>query len=34
MKIPHKYGLQEIVFNHSPDTEYHEFIEVYRKYPI
>ena len=31
MKIPNKRELQQIVTNHSPDTEFKDFIKIYKK---
>ena len=32
MKIPNKQQLQQIGFNHSSDTEFREFMNLYKKY--
>ena len=32
MKIPNKHELQQIVFNHSLDTDFKEFINLYKKF--
>ena len=31
MKIPHKRELQQIVFNHSSDIEFQDFMNLYKK---
>ena len=31
MKIPNKQQLQQIGFNHSSDTEFREFMNLYKK---
>ena len=31
MKIPNKRELQQIVLNHSSDTEFKDFIKIYKK---
>ena len=32
MKIPNKQELQEIVFNHSSDVEFKDFMNLYEKF--
>ena len=32
MKIPNKGGLQQIVFNHSSDTDFQDFMNRYKKF--
>ena len=31
MKIPHKRELQQIAFNHSSDTDFRNFMNLYKK---
>ena len=31
MKIPNKRGLQQIVFNHSSDIDFQDFMNLYKK---
>ena len=31
MKIPSKRGLQQIAFNHLPDIDFQDFINLYKK---
>ena len=31
MKIPSKQNLQQITFNHSSDTDFHDFMNLYKK---
>ena len=31
MKIPNKSELQQIVFNHSSDSDFREFMNLYKK---
>ena len=31
MKIPNKRELQQIVFNHSSDIDFHNFVGIYKK---
>ena len=32
MKTPNKRELQQIALNHSEDTDFEDFIEIYKKY--
>ena len=32
MKIPNKLQLQQIVFDHSSDTDFRDFINLYKKF--
>ena len=32
MKIPNKKELQQIVLNHSSDTDFKDFMKIYKKY--
>ena len=32
MKIPNKHELQQIVFNHSLDIDFRDFINLYKKF--
>ena len=32
MKIPNKQELQQIVFNHSSDIDFKDFVNLYKKY--
>ena len=32
LKIPNKRELQQIALNHSSDTAFKDFIEIYKKY--
>ena len=32
MKIPNKQELQQVAFNHSPDFDFKDFINIYKKF--
>ena len=32
MKIPNKWELQQTAFNHSSDTDFKDFMNLYKKY--
>ena len=32
MKIPNKRELQQIALNHSPDIDFKDFMNIYKKY--
>ena len=32
MKIPNKKELQQIMLNHSSDTDFKDFMKIYKKY--
>ena len=32
MKIPNKWELQQIAFNHSSDIDFRDFMNLYKKY--
>ena len=32
MKIPNKWELQQIAFNHSSNTDFKDFMNLYKKY--
>ena len=32
MKTPNKRGLQQIALNHSPDIDFKDFMNIYKKY--
>ena len=32
MKIPNKRDLQQIAFNHSSDIDFHDFVNLYKKF--
>ena len=34
MKIPNRQELQQIAFNHSPDIDFKDFVNVYKKCTI